>query len=85
MQALTPPLEALGLQPSLSAAAFPEPRLDVLVACTQRCIFQTHRFFVSWSGVLTLAYSGFPPALEDLKAGLEQTVPTLPPENPGSR
>ncbi|KAG1677218.1 hypothetical protein FOA52_013416 [Chlamydomonas sp. UWO 241] len=43
------------------------------------------RFFVSWSGVLTLAYTGFSPALEGLKARMQDGETVLPRENPGSK
>eukprot|EP00955_Chlamydomonas_euryale_P095862 364965-Chlamydomonas_euryale.AAC.14 len=71
------------------AAATPapasQPRLDALLAQTPACVLMPCRFFVSWSGVLTLAYTGFPPALERLKRDLSDAIPTLPKENPGSK
>lgn len=52
---------------------------------TPPCYLQPYHFFVSWQGVLTLAYGGFPPALETLKGCLQQLHPGLPNENPGAR
>lgn len=42
-------------------------------------------FFLSWSGVPTLAYQGFSPTLVSIKRELETAIPGLKPENPGSR
>lgn len=42
-------------------------------------------FFVSWQGVLTLAYKGFSPALAGLKHELNSRHSELPRENPGSK
>ena len=42
-------------------------------------------FFISWNGVLTLAYSGWTESLLDLKTRLNATPCALPPESPGSR
>ncbi|KAK9813428.1 hypothetical protein WJX73_008260 [Symbiochloris irregularis] len=42
-------------------------------------------FFVSWQGVLTLAYRGFCPTLCALKANIEALNLGLPKENPGSK
>ncbi len=37
------------------------------------------------AGVLTLAYSGFPASILELKKEIERLVPALPSENPGSQ
>ncbi|MEM1097075.1 MAG: hypothetical protein AAGJ10_20955 [Bacteroidota bacterium] len=41
-------------------------------------------FFVAWYGVLALVYEGFPPPLMRIKQGLEERLPNLVRENPGS-
>ena len=43
------------------------------------------RFFVSWNSVVTLAYSGFSASLLEMKSMIQQRIPELKPENPGSR
>lgn len=60
-------------------------QLDQIVANTRRCLLRPFSFFVSWQGVVTLAFRGFPPALTGLKAQLGEHYTALPPENPGSR
>eukprot|EP00775_Hariotina_reticulata_P011186 gene11186-11336_t len=62
-----------------------ETQLEYLVNNTQACMLQPYCFFVSWQGVLTLAYKGFPPALVSLKQQLTDFYPALPKESPGSR
>lgn len=52
---------------------------------TSPCLVHPLQFFVAWQGVITLAYSGFPPSLAALKKGLAEAHPGLGPENPGSR
>ena len=42
-------------------------------------------FFVSWHGVMTLAYGGFSKCILDLKANLETKFTSLPAENEGSK
>ncbi|BDA49980.1 hypothetical protein COCOBI_15-1080 [Coccomyxa sp. Obi] len=56
-----------------------------LLSSTSSCVLQPHAFFVSWQGVVTLAYRGFPPALVRLKQQLDAKHPGLPKENPGSK
>ncbi|KAH8973662.1 hypothetical protein BDL97_01G060000 [Sphagnum fallax] len=46
-------------------------KLEAMVAETRAATFQAMEFFVSWQGVLTIAYSGIPPSLLQ--------------ENPGSK
>jgi hypothetical protein len=63
-----------------------ETRLSYLARQTSACTLAPRAFFVSWQGVLTLAYSGFPPQLASLKASLaEAHGEALPKESPGSR
>ena len=49
------------------------------------CELRPKAFFVAWSGVLTLAWEGFPPAIASLKRRISRAFPALPPEKPGSR
>ena len=49
------------------------------------CELRPKAFFVAWSGVLTLAWEGFPPAIASLKRRIASAFPALPPEKPGSR
>jgi hypothetical protein len=44
-----------------------------------------NQFFISWNSVATLAYTGFSRTLLALKQGIEQSIPGLKQENPGSR
>ena len=44
-----------------------------------------YAFFVSWNGVLTLAFNGFAPAIINLKSRLIDAHPALPPEASGSK
>lgn len=55
-----------------------------LICGTTYSVLHPERFFVAWSGALTLAYAGFPPPLEALKQQLG-CIGSLPNENPGSR
>lgn len=61
------------------------PPLVAALEAARPCCLQPLAFFVSWQGVLTLAYSGFPPALLGLKAAVDAAAPALPAESPGSR
>lgn len=47
--------------------------------------FFPKQFFVSWCGVLTLVYTGFPQTLLNLKADLGRACSCIAPENPGSK
>ena len=49
------------------------------------CELRPRAFFVAWSGVMTLAWHGFPPVLAGLKRRIAETFPALPPEKPGSK
>ena len=49
------------------------------------CELRPRAFFVAWSGVITLAWQGFPPVLAGLKRRIAETFPALPPEKPGSK
>ena len=46
---------------------------------------RAHEFFVSWNSVATLAYRGFSNTLLAVKRELDQGIPGLKPENPGSK
>ncbi|PRW44592.1 hypothetical protein C2E21_6681 [Chlorella sorokiniana] len=61
------------------------PPLEAQLAASRASFLHPQAFFVSWQGVLTLAYSGFTGALLDLKQRVTAAHPTLPPENPGSK
>ncbi|KAK9903307.1 hypothetical protein WJX75_002515 [Coccomyxa subellipsoidea] len=56
-----------------------------ILSSTAACVLRPHAFFVSWQGVVTLAYRGFPPALVRLKQHLDRRHGSLPKENPGSK
>lgn len=47
--------------------------------------FFAKQFFVSWSGVLVLAYTGFPQPLLNVKAMMDSECTGIAPENPGSK
>lgn len=47
--------------------------------------FFVKQFFVSWSGVLVLAYTGFPQPLLNVKAMVDRECTSIAPENPGSK
>ncbi len=68
--------------PALSTSS---TQLDYLIANTQMCMLRPFSFFVSWQGVLTLAYRGFPAPLVTLKEQISDFYPSLPKENPGSK
>jgi len=74
--------------------------LEDLVAATTACHLKPRQFFVAYHGVLTLAFSGFPPSLVLLKDQIakvifihiaskikhfKQNYPSLRPEYFGSR
>lgn len=72
--------------PASAPAPGGETRLEYLARQTSACLVTPKAFFVSWQGVLTLAYSGFPPQLAALKAALADAHgDALPKESPGSR
>lgn len=50
----------------------------------ERCVLRGRAFFVAWHGVVTLAYSGWPRALDDVKGALESEIVGQR-ENPGSK
>ncbi|GIL85232.1 hypothetical protein Vretimale_10728 [Volvox reticuliferus] len=60
-------------------------QIEYLISQTPPSLLRPMAFFVSWHGVLTLAYSGFPPALMELKQAINQTVDGLPSEYSGSK
>ncbi len=59
--------------------------LSGIVANKRRTWAKPREFFISWSGVPTLAYHGFSPVLLDIRREIEEAIPGLRPENPGSR
>jgi len=58
--------------------------LAPIAARTAATRLRPEAFFVARAGVLTLAYAGFPEAILRLKKELEEALPDLPAENPGS-
>lgn len=77
-------LEAIAAPPVVNS---PEGRteLERLIAACPTCFLQPCVFFATWGGPLALAYSGFPPALIELKAAIAGACPGLHPENAGSK
>lgn len=59
--------------------------LTDLVAQQRRCLIQPRAFFIAWCGVPMLTYHGFPVPLLNLKQQIQETIPHLAPENPGSK
>jgi hypothetical protein len=62
-----------------------ETQLAYLCRNTQACVLRPYCFFVSWQGVLTLAYRGFPAPLAALKQAVPGFYGGLPKESPGSK
>ena len=50
-----------------------------------RTSVSAYQFFVSWNSVATLAYRGFSRTFLAVKRGIEEGIPGLKPENPGSK
>lgn len=48
---------------TMADVTFTSGGLASMVASTSACRFEVAEFFVSWQGVLTIAYTGFPDAL----------------------
>lgn len=59
--------------------------LDTIISHCAPCQLTPAYLFISWQGVLTLAYRGLPAPLEALKHDLHEAYPALPAENPGAR
>jgi hypothetical protein len=62
--------------------------LNTLAAEISNCpanLLLPKAFFVSWHGVMTLAYEGFSKCVLDLKTNLEARFPSIPTENEGSK
>ncbi|BBO66922.1 hypothetical protein DSCA_08520 [Desulfosarcina alkanivorans] len=59
--------------------------LAAVVAGCPKNMLRPKAFFVSWHGVMTLAYEGFSQCVLDLKASLEAPFPSMPTENEGSK
>jgi hypothetical protein len=63
-----------------------DARVAAVAATCAPCELRPRAFFVAWSGVLALAFEGFPPAIASAKRALDATLgASLPAENPGSR
>lgn len=71
--------------PSVAAATDNETHVVYLTRNTQACVLRPFCFFVSWQGVLTLAYRGFPAPLVALKQQITDYYQGLPKESPGSK
>ena len=59
--------------------------LEIELAKTSTSYVEPYAFFISWQGVLTLAFAGFPPAIVDMKERIAAQHPALPAESPGSK
>jgi hypothetical protein len=63
-----------------------DARVAAVATTCAPCELRPRAFFVAWSGVLALAFEGFPPAIASAKRALDATLgASLPAENPGSR
>jgi hypothetical protein len=71
--------------PQISTLTSGETQLEYLCKNTQACVLRPYCFFVSWQGVLTLAYRGFPQQLVQLKQQITDFYQGLPKESPGSK
>jgi hypothetical protein len=56
-----------------------------ILESTSTSYVEPYAFFISWQGVLTLAFDGFPPAILDMKQRIAAQHPALPPESSGSK
>ncbi|GJP34149.1 hypothetical protein CLOM_g18607, partial [Closterium sp. NIES-68] len=81
------PIAALPEEPvmPLPVASMVGGELAAMISSTRACVYEATEFFVAWQGVLTVAYSGIPPALCELKDRMGATLSSMVPENPGSR
>lgn len=57
--------------------------VERLISDSSACVLRPIEFFVAWSGVVTLAFSGFPQPLLSIKEKLSLEH-SIPPEKPGS-
>ena len=74
------------VNPGFDSARFGADGVALLASECAPCELRPKRFFVAWSGVLTIAWRGFPPAIKALKREAQAAFrAALPPENPGSR
>jgi hypothetical protein len=78
-------MEAAAVEVSKAAAPDNRTHLEYLTRNTQACVLRPFCFFVSWQGVLTLAYRGFPAPLVGLKQQITDFYQGLPNESPGSK
>mmetsp|Transcript_71500 Transcript_71500/g.221787 ORF Transcript_71500/g.221787 Transcript_71500/m.221787 type:complete len:134 (+) Transcript_71500:466-867(+) len=61
-------------------------QLSLIASGTRPFLLEPRALFVAWSGVITLAYAGWPPQAVAAKARFhEVTGSALAPEQPGSR
>jgi hypothetical protein len=59
--------------------------LESELAYTSTSYVEPYAFFISWQGVITLAFAGFPPAILEMKNRIASQHPALPPEASGSK
>ena len=59
--------------------------VDAAAAATAPTTLRGAQLLLAWSGVIAIAYRGLPAALTELKAKVGKAMPSLPPENPGSK
>jgi len=55
-----------------------------IIGCMPSTSLKPHEFFISWSGVPTLAYEGFSATLLNIKKMINKQIPEIGKENPGS-
>ena len=55
-----------------------------IISCMPSTSLKPKEFFISWSGVPTLAYEGFSATLLDIKKNIDEKIPGIGKENPGS-
>jgi len=67
------------------ATAITSSDLDKILESTSTSYVKPYAFFISWQGVLTLAFTGFPPAILEMKEQIDAQHPALPPESSGSK
>eukprot|EP01025_Chloroclados_australasicus_P020948 TRINITY_DN2201_c1_g2_i2.p1 TRINITY_DN2201_c1_g2~~TRINITY_DN2201_c1_g2_i2.p1 ORF type:complete len:240 (+),score=14.30 TRINITY_DN2201_c1_g2_i2:141-860(+) len=63
----------------------PSPIVQQVLEAIPESTLTPLSFFISWQGVLTIAYSGFPESLLKLKLQLLEKCENLPKENSGSK
>ena len=58
--------------------------LREIIGCMPSTSLKPKEFFISWSGVPTLAYEGFSATLLNIKKKINEQIPEIGKENPGS-